>query len=45
MRTEELTADLLTKPAAVPAFLLFGLDFAKHLYWPTEQADLPRPGN
>ncbi len=26
------------KPAAVPGFILFGLDFAEHLYWPTSQA-------
>ncbi len=29
-RSEELTGDLLTKPAVVPAFILFGLEFGEH---------------
>jgi hypothetical protein len=32
--SEELTANLLTKPAVVPKFILFGLEFG-------ELADLP----
>jgi hypothetical protein len=28
--SEELTSDLLTKPAAVPVFILFGLEFGEH---------------
>jgi hypothetical protein len=36
--SEELRADFLTKPAVVPAFTLFGLDFREHSYLPTSQA-------
>ncbi len=28
--SEELSADLLTKPAVVPAFIPFGLEFREH---------------
>jgi hypothetical protein len=28
--SEVLTADILTKPAVVPAFILFGLEFEEH---------------
>jgi hypothetical protein len=36
--SKELTADLESKPAIVPAFIPFGLEFREHLYLPTSQA-------
>ncbi len=35
---EELTADLVTKPAIVPAFIIFVLEFVEQWYLLTSQA-------
>ncbi len=36
--SEELKADLLTKPAVISVFTLFGLEFGETEYLPTSQA-------